>query len=76
MYEMSASEFGTVGMRRRMRACADEFLATVTEGVVHNVYKAVTRSCFGVTRQNRASVGKWMLRHCVTTSHRHFTQHL
>ena len=42
---------------------------TVPEHVVHNVHKAVTRSCFGVTRQHRASVGKWMLRHCVTTSH-------
>ena len=28
-----------------------EFLTTVTEGVVHGVYKVVTRSFFSVTRQ-------------------------
>ena len=32
--------------RRRMRACADEFLATVTEGVVHGVCKDVTQVVF------------------------------
>ena len=31
-----------------MRACADEFLAMVTEGVIHGVYKVVTQSSFGV----------------------------
>ena len=29
-------------------ACADEFLAMVTEGVVHGVYKVVTWSSYGV----------------------------
>ena len=29
MFKISASEFGTVGMRRQMQACTDEFLATV-----------------------------------------------
>ena len=29
-------------------ACADEFLATVTEGVVQGVYKVMTWSSFGV----------------------------
>ena len=29
-------------------ACADEFLAMVSEGVVNSVYKVVTRSSFGV----------------------------
>ena len=48
MFQISASELGTLGMHRRMRACADEFLATVTEGVVHNVYKVVIRSSFAV----------------------------
>ena len=43
------SEFDTVSMRRQMRTCTDEFLALVTEGVVHGVYKFVTRSSFGVT---------------------------
>ena len=33
-----------LGMHRRMRAYADEFLVMVTEGVVHGVYKVVTRS--------------------------------
>ena len=42
MYKISASEFCTVGMHRQMRACANEFLATVTEGVVPSVYKVVT----------------------------------
>ena len=35
-------------MHRRMRACADVFLATVTEGVVHGVYKLVSRSSSSV----------------------------
>ena len=35
------SEFGT--------AYADEFLATVSEGVVSREYKVVTQSSFGVT---------------------------
>ena len=42
MFKISASEFCTMGMPKRKRACADEFLATVTEGVVHGVYKVVT----------------------------------
>ena len=50
MFKISASEFGSLHMRRRMRACTDEFLATVNEGVVHGVYKVVTRSVFGVIR--------------------------
>ena len=29
--------------------CAEEFLAVVTEGVVHSVYKVVTRPSFSVT---------------------------
>ena len=37
MFKISASEFGTVSMRSRIRACVDDFLATVTEGVVHGV---------------------------------------
>ena len=40
-----------------MQACADEFLAMVTEGIVHGVYKIVTRSSFGVTWHHKASVG-------------------
>ena len=43
LFKMSASDFGTVGMGRSKRACADKFLATmVTEGVGHGLYK-VTR---------------------------------
>ena len=37
-FKISASEFGTMCMCRRMRACTDEFLAAVTEGVVHGLY--------------------------------------
>ena len=44
MFKISTSEFGTMGVRRRIRACIDEFLATVTEGVVHSVYKVVSQS--------------------------------
>ena len=51
MFKISASDFGTMGMYRRKRACADKFLAMVTEGVVHGFYKAVTQSSFGVIRQ-------------------------
>ena len=36
-------------MRRQWRACRDEFLATVSEGVVHGVYKVMTRSSFRVS---------------------------
>ena len=45
MFKILASEFGTVSMCRRMQACADEFLATVTVGVVHGVYKVVIFQC-------------------------------
>ena len=45
---MSDAEFGSVNMRRQMQACVDEFLAMVTEGVVHGVYKVVTRLSFGL----------------------------
>ena len=60
MFKISASEFDTLGMCRRMRACTDEFLATVTEGVVQSVYKVVTRSSFSVTWPHKVSGGKWM----------------
>ena len=42
MFKISASEFSTVSMHRQMQACADGFLVTVTDGVVHGVYKVVT----------------------------------
>ena len=35
-------------------------LATVTEGVVHDVCEVVTQSSFAVTQQHKASGGKWM----------------
>ena len=41
MFKISASEFGTVSRHRQMWACTDEFLAMVTEGVVHSVYVTV-----------------------------------
>ena len=50
IFKISASEFGTMGMCRRMPACADEFLARVNEGVVHGVNKGMTQSSFSVTR--------------------------
>ena len=33
------------------------FFPTVTEGVVHGVYKVVTLSCFGVIRLHKVSGG-------------------
>ena len=54
MFKISTSECGTVRMHRRFRACTDEFLAMVTEDVVHRVYKVVTRF-FGVIWQRKAS---------------------
>ena len=52
MFKTLTSDFGTVGMRRLMQACADEFFATVTEGVVHGVYEVITQSSFSVTWQH------------------------
>ena len=51
------------------RACTDEFLAMVTEGVVHSVCKVVTRLSFGAIRQHKASGGIWAYLHCDTRSH-------
>ena len=34
-----------------MQECTEEFVATVTEGVAHGVYKVVTRSSFGTTTE-------------------------
>ena len=47
-FKIANSEFGTVSMCRQMHACADEYLAAVTESVVHSVYRVVTQSFFGV----------------------------
>ena len=44
--KISAFDCGTVSMRRQKLASADKFLAMVTEGVVHGVYKVLTRSVF------------------------------
>ena len=54
--KISASEFGT--MRRQVQAWADELLDTVTEDVVHGVYKVVTQSSFSVTWQHNSSGGE------------------
>ena len=48
LFKISASDFNTVGMRRRFYACTYKFLTMVTEGVVHGVHKVVIRSSFGV----------------------------
>ena len=50
MFKISASDFGTVGMHTRKQACADKFLATIIEGVVHGGYKVVTQSSFSIIR--------------------------
>ena len=38
MFKIATSEIGTLSMSRPIQACTDEFLAMVTEGVVHGVY--------------------------------------
>ena len=38
-----------------MQACIDEFLAMVTEGVVHGVCKVVTPLTFSIIWQHEAS---------------------
>ena len=48
MFKITASEFSTVGMRRRFRACAYEFLTMFPEDVVQGVHKVVIWSSFGV----------------------------
>ena len=47
-FQISVSDFGTVGMCRR--ECTYESLTMVTEGVVHSVHKVVIQSSFGVLR--------------------------
>ena len=74
MFKISASEFRTMGMCRQMQACTDEFLATVPEDVIHSVYKVVTQSSFGITLQLKASGGKCVFCHHVTSSHTNLTQ--
>ena len=69
MFKIPAFEFGTVNICRRMQACAVDFLATVTEGLVHSVYKIVTSLSFTVTCGHKVMRGKWTFQHCVTTSH-------
>ena len=48
MFEISTSEFDTVGMSRQFCACAYEFLSMVIEDVVQSVYKVVIWSSFSV----------------------------
>ena len=48
MFTLPTFEFSSVGMR--FHAYIYEFLTTVTEGVVHVVYKVVIWSYFGVIR--------------------------
>ena len=52
-----------------MLACTDEFLVTVTEGVVHSVYNVVTWLSFGVTQQHKVSGDQWTFDHCVARLH-------
>ena len=48
MFKISASEFGTMGMHRRMRGMPGYIFARVPEGAVPGVYKVMTQSSFGV----------------------------
>ena len=55
LFQISTSQFCTVGIHRRLWACTDEFLSRVTEGIVHGVHKVVTQSYFSVTHQHKVS---------------------
>ena len=55
IFEVSASDFGTMSMRRRFRACTYEFLSTVAEGMVNGVYKVVIRLSFSVIQRHKVS---------------------
>ena len=55
MCKISASDCLSMSIRRSVPACADDFLAIVTEGVVHSVCKVVTQSSYGDIRQVEAN---------------------
>ena len=55
LFKISASDFSTMSIRRQFRLCTYEFLATVTESVVHSVYKVVIWWSFGVIRRHKVS---------------------
>ena len=57
IFEVSASDFDTVSMCRRFRACMYEFLTIVTESVVHDVHKVVIWLSFGIIWQHKLSLG-------------------
>ena len=57
LFKISASDFGTISMRRQFLARTYEFLTMVTEGVVHSVCKVVIRSSFGVIQRHKVSEG-------------------
>ena len=69
MFKISVFEFGIVSMRSEMRSCADEFLATIIEGIVQGLYMVVTKLSFGVIWRHKASGDKWIFRHCFTSLH-------
>ena len=56
-----------------MQAGSDDFLATVTESVVHGVYK-VSWSCFGLTWQRKVSGGIWTFGHSIARSYTNLGQ--
>ena len=55
IFEVSDSEFGTMSMCRRFRACVYKFVSIVTKDVVHGVHKVVIQSSFSVIRQHKVS---------------------
>ena len=55
LFKISTFDFSTVSIHRRFCVCAYKFLTTVTEGVVHGVYKVVIWSSFSVIRQHKVS---------------------
>ena len=55
LFKISASDFDTVSMCRRLSACAYEFLTKVAKGVVHGVHKVVIPSSFSLIRRHKVS---------------------
>ena len=49
MFIISAPDFLIVSMRKCLQASTDEFLAAVSEVVIHSVYKVVSQPSFSVT---------------------------
>ena len=55
MFDISITEFGTVGMPRGFCTCTYDFLMTVTKGVVQGVHKVVIRLSLDIIQRHKVS---------------------